>query len=111
MQGVSFGVILCIFYARIEFDFVYSLQDRIGAARGRDTRDGEPRIRSTVAEEVPQNLLRGDYSPLTHWPPSDTAGLLYEFTALIFVGMLNCIAVRPAALSVNPLPEKTWSTM
>lgn len=50
------SVILCIFYARLGSDYVYSLQDRVG--------------------------------------------LLYEFTALIFVGMLNCIAVFPSERNV-----------
>ena len=55
MQSVSFGIILCIFYTRIDSDF-RSVQNRIG--------------------------------------------LLYELMALIFVGMLNCIAVFPAERNV-----------
>jgi ABC-type multidrug transport system ATPase subunit len=55
MQGISFGIILCIFYTRL----------------GTDQRSVQNRI-----------------------------GLLYELMALIFVGMLNCIAVFPTERNV-----------
>ena len=55
MQGVSFGIILCVFYTRIGDD-ARSIQNRMGC--------------------------------------------LYELMALIFVGMLNCIAVFPTERNV-----------
>ncbi len=67
MQGVSFGIILCIFYTRLSDD-ARSVQNRIG--------------------------------------------LLYELMALIFVGMLNCIAVFPAERNVfyRECADGTYST-